>query len=44
MHGLNAGDQLFCTPERLEPKHKIGDLFHCPVVLLNDVVEIFGLA
>ena len=44
MHGLDAGNQFWCTPERLEPQHRTGDPLHCTMILLYDVVEIFGLA
>jgi hypothetical protein len=44
VHGLDTGNQFLCAPERLEPQHAVGDPFHRPLVLLNDVVEVFGLA
>jgi hypothetical protein len=44
VHGLDAGEQLPRTPERLEAQHRIRDPFHSPVVLLHDVVEILRLA
>ena len=32
-----------CAPKRLEPEHRIRYTLHGPVVLLDDVVQIFGL-
>lgn len=31
------------TPKRLEPAHRLGDSFDCPLVLLDDVVEVLFL-
>ena len=44
MHGLDAGNQSLRTPERFEPQHRTGNSLHRPMVLLNDVVEVFRLA
>jgi len=43
VHGLDSFDQFLRTPKRLEPEHRICDSLHGPVVLLDDVVQIFGL-
>jgi hypothetical protein len=44
VHCLGSKDQLLRTPKRLEAHHRISHSFHGPVVLLDDVVEIFGLS
>jgi hypothetical protein len=44
VHGLNASDEDSSTSEGLEPEHRSGDPFDCPVVLLNDVIQVFALA
>lgn len=44
VHGLESVNQLFCTPERLDAQHRVGDAHHCRIVVHYDVVEIFGLA
>jgi hypothetical protein len=41
MHCLDAGNQSLCTPERFEAQHWTGDSLHRPVILLDEVVEIF---
>jgi hypothetical protein len=41
---LDAAQQDAGTPEILEPKHGAGTPFDRPMVLLDEVVEIFGLA
>ena len=44
MHGLDACNKDASTPERLEPEHRLGNSFDAPLVLLDDVVQIFALA
>ena len=44
VHGINSGDQFVRAPKRLEAHHRICDSLHRPVVLLDKVVEILGLA
>ena len=43
MHGLDSRDQLLRTPKRFETHHWICDSFHSAGVLIDDVVQIFGL-
>lgn len=42
-HSLYASDQFWRTPEGLEPQHWVGEPFHCPVVLFDEIVQVFGL-
>ena len=44
MHGLDSCDEDSSAPKRLESEHWLGDSFDRPVVLLDDVVEVFVLA
>jgi hypothetical protein len=43
VHDLDAAEDDACATERLETEHRSGDAFDCPVVLLNDVVEVLTL-
>ena len=43
VHGLYCRNQFLGAPERFESQHCSRDLFHRPVVLLDDVVEAFRL-
>ena len=43
VHDLDAAEDDACATERLESKHRSGDAFDRPVVLLNDVVEVLAL-
>jgi hypothetical protein len=42
VHGFDSGDDDSCTPKRLESEYRSGDSFDGPVVLLDDVVEVFA--
>ena len=44
VHGFDSGDDDSCTPKRLEAQHRPGDPLDGPVVLFDDVVEVFALA
>ena len=44
VHGLDPGNQFLGTPKRLESEHRACDSFDAPMVLLDDVVEVFVLA
>ena len=44
MHGLNASDKNACTRSGFESQHGPDDPFDRPVVLLNQVVQVFDLA
>lgn len=44
VHGLDSGDEDSSTPKGLESEHGSGDPFDGPMILLNDVVQVFGLA
>ena len=44
MHGLDSCDEDSSAPKRLESEHRACDSFNRPVVLLDQVVEIFVLA
>jgi hypothetical protein len=39
---LHAAEDDACATERLETEHGSGDAFDCPVVLLNEVVEVLA--
>ncbi len=41
MHQLNAGDRDRRVREPLEAEHHGDALFHAPVVLLDQVVQVF---
>jgi len=41
VHQLDAGDRSHRIPELLEAKHHSDALLHAPMVLLNQVVQIF---
>lgn len=43
VHGFDAGDENAGTPEWLEAQHRPGDPLDGPVVLFDDVVEVFVL-
>jgi hypothetical protein len=40
----DSKDQLLHTPKQLEAHHRISHSFHGAVVLLDDIVAIFGLS
>ena len=44
MDQFDAGEGLLCSIEMLEPQHRTTPAFDVPVILLNDVVEVFALA
>ena len=44
MYSLDAGDDDSSTPKRLESEHRSCDCLDCPVILLDDVVEVLVLA
>ena len=44
MHSLDTSNEDSSTPKRLESEHRLGDSFNSPVVLLDDIVEVFVLA
>jgi hypothetical protein len=44
MHRLDSGDKDSSTPKGLESQHRLCHSFDAPMVLLNDVVEVFVLA
>ena len=44
MHGLDSCDEDSSAPKRLESEHRACDSFDRPVVLLEDVVQVFVLA
>lgn len=44
VHDLNASDDDARTPERFESQHRICDSLDAPGVLLDHVIEVFGLA
>lgn len=44
MHGFDPGDDNSRASKRLEPQHRSGYPFDRPVVLLDDVIEVFALA
>ena len=44
VHGLDSGDEDSSTPKGLESEHGSGDPFDGPMVLFDDVVQVFGLA
>ena len=44
MHGLDTSNDDSSTPKGLESEHGSGDPFDGPMVLLDDVVQVFGLA
>ncbi len=43
MHRLNAGQYDACTPEILEPHHRLDDAFDGTVILFDDVIQLFVL-
>jgi hypothetical protein len=43
VHGLNTRNDDSGTSKRLEPQHRSGDSFDGPVILLDDVVQVFVL-
>ena len=44
VHDLDAGDEDARATKELEPEHGSHDAFDCPVILLDDVVEVLRLA
>src|SRR5262249_25055006 len=44
MHDFNAGNRTACGPKGFEAEHGTSDSFYRSMVLLNEVVEIFGVA
>ena len=43
VHGLEASQQSVCRPERFETQHRPGLSLYRPVVLLDQVVQVFRL-
>ena len=43
MHELNTREDAFSGLERFESEHRSNDTLDAAVVLLDDVVEVFGL-
>jgi hypothetical protein len=43
VHGLDAGDDLDCRPEGLEPHHRPSSPLDGSVILLDDVVQVLAL-
>ena len=44
MHHLDPRQRVLRRPEGFEAQHRPNDPFHCPVILLDDIVEILRLA
>ena len=44
MHDFNPCNRTAGTPERHEPEHGTREPFHCSMVLLHEVIEIFPVA
>ena len=44
MHGLDSGDDDSSAPERFQTQHWSGDPLDGPKILLDNVVQVFGLA
>jgi hypothetical protein len=44
VHHLNAGKEDACAAKDLEPEHWPNDPFDCPMILLDDIVEVLALA
>jgi hypothetical protein len=44
MHSFYSGDRTPGGPKGLEAEHGTRQPFHCPMVLLDDVIEIFRVA
>ena len=43
MHSFYSGDRTSSGPKGLEAEHRPHFAFHCPMILLNDIVEILAL-
>ena len=44
VHSFYAVNRTPGGPKRLEPKHETRESFHCAMVLLDDIIEILGMA
>ena len=44
MHDFYPRDRTAGRPKGLEPEHGTRQPFHCSMVLLHDIIEIFGVA
>ena len=44
MHDFYAGDRTARRPKRLEAEHRTREPFHCSMILLHDIIEIFRVA
>ena len=44
MHSFYAGDRTAGRPKGLEAEHGTREPFYCSMVLLHDVIKIFGVA
>ena len=44
MHDFHTGNRTAGRPKRLEAQHGTRQSFHCAMVLLHDVIHIFGVA
>ena len=44
VHSFYSSDRTPRRPKRLEPQHRPRASFHCAMVLLHDVIQIFGVA
>ena len=44
MHHLYAGDRTARRPKGFEAEHGTCQPFHCPMILLHEVIEIFRVA
>src|SRR5262245_13228855 len=43
VHDFHASERTAGRPNGLEPEHGPREPFHCSVVLLHDVIQIFGV-